>query len=376
MAGVHRKIRPCPGVAMLLQLCLRAFLFIALIATGLSYAESERGEFLGQYRVVFIIGSVLLAGLVVLIDLNISRKSLQAISGVFFGLAVGLLIAYGINEVLSALMKSFSPALFADGKEHPSIGITRVLIGLISCYFCVSFILQTKDDIRFVIPYVEFAKQIKGQRPIILDTSVIIDGRIVDICETGILDQRLIVPKFVLSELQAVADSSDKLKRNRGRRGLDVLNSLQSNKAIDVQVLDDHDMSADRSEPVDLKLLSLAQRMNGRVATNDYNLNKVAKVRGVQIININDLANAMKPIVLPGEAMSVKVVKAGEEQGQGVGYLEDGTMVVIEQGRAHIGEIVDLAVTSVLQTSAGRMIFGRVEGVSQPNRRRPSQQEA
>ncbi|OWY72733.1 hypothetical protein B7486_04395 [cyanobacterium TDX16] len=361
---------------MLLQFCLRAFLFIALIATGLSYAESERGEFLGQYRVVFIIGSVLLAGLVVLIDLNISRKSLQAISGVFFGLAVGLLIAYGTNEVLSALMKSFSPALFADGKEHPSIGITRVLIGLISCYFCVSFILQTKDDIRFVIPYVEFAKQIKGQRPIILDTSVIIDGRIVDICETGILDQRLIVPKFVLSELQAVADSSDKLKRNRGRRGLDVLNSLQSNKAIDVQVLDDHDMSADRSEPVDLKLLSLAQRMNGRVATNDYNLNKVAKVRGVQIININDLANAMKPIVLPGEAMSVKVVKAGEEQGQGVGYLEDGTMVVIEQGRAHIGEIVDLAVTSVLQTSAGRMIFGRVEGVSQPNRRRPSQQEA
>ncbi len=361
---------------MLLQFCLRAFLFIALIATGLSYAESERGEFLGQYRVVFIIGSVLLAGLVVLIDLNISRKSLQAISGVFFGLAVGLLIAYGTNEVLSALMKSFSPALFADGKEHPSIGITRVLIGLISCYFCVSFILQTKDDIRFVIPYVEFAKQIKGQRPIILDTSVIIDGRIVDICETGILDQRLIVPKFVLSELQAVADSSDKLKRNRGRRGLDVLNSLQSNKSIDVQVLDDPEMSADRSEPVDLKLLSLAQRMNGRVATNDYNLNKVAKVRGVQIININDLANAMKPIVLPGEAMSVKVVKAGEEQGQGVGYLEDGTMVVIEQGRAHIGEIVDLAVTSVLQTSAGRMIFGRVEGVSQSNRRRPSQQEA
>lgn len=160
---------------MLLQFCLRAFLFIALIATGLSYAESEKGEFLGQYRVVFIIGSVLLAGLVVLIDLNISRKSLQAISGVFFGLAVGLLIAYGTNEVLSALMKSFSPSLFADGKEHPSIGITRVLIGLISCYFCVSFILQTKDDIRFVIPYVEFAKQIKGQRPIILDTSVIID---------------------------------------------------------------------------------------------------------------------------------------------------------------------------------------------------------
>lgn len=362
---------------MLLQFCLRAFLFVALVATGLSYAESEKGEFLGQYRVVFIIGSVMLAGLLILIDANIPRKSLQAISGVFFGLAVGLLIAYGVNAVLTSLLNSFAPSLFVEGMEHPSIGITKVLVGIISCYFCVSFILQTKDDIRFVIPYVEFSKQIKGQRPIILDTSVIIDGRIADICDTGILDQRLIVPKFVLSELQAVADSSDKLKRNRGRRGLDVLNKLQSNKTIDIQVLEEPESTADRMEPVDLKLLSLAQRMNGRVATNDYNLNKVAKVRGVQIININDLANAMKPVVLPGESMTVKVVKAGEEQGQGVGYLEDGTMVVIEQGRNHIGEIVDLAVTSVLQTSAGRMIFGRIEGISQPNnRRRPTQQEA
>lgn len=360
---------------MLLHLFLRAFLVIALIATGLSYAGTERGEFLGQYRVLFIIGSVLLAGLIILIDTNIPRKTLQSISGLFFGLVVGLLIAYGVNEVLTALLRSLTPSLFADGQVHPSIDITKVLVGIVSCYFCVSFILQTKDDVRFVIPYVEFAKQIKGQRPIILDTSVIIDGRIADICDTGILDQRLIVPKFVLSELQAVADSSDKLKRNRGRRGLDILNKLQSNKTIDIQVLEDAESVADRNEPVDLKLLALAQRLNGRVATNDYNLNKVAKVRGVQIININDLANAMKPVVLPGEALTVKVVKAGEEQGQGVGYLEDGTMVVVEQGRGHIGEIVDLAVTSVLQTSAGRMIFGRIEGISQP-RRRPSQQEA
>lgn len=352
---------------MLLQYCLRAFLFVAMMAIGMSYAE--KGELLSEYRVVFIIGAVVLSLLVIGLDLLIPKKSLQAISGVFFGLAVGLLITYGINLVLQLIFSTFIPNLFrVDGTEHPAIGITKVLVGIICCYYCVSFILQTKDDIRFVIPYVEFAKQLRGQRPIILDTSVIIDGRIADICDTGVIDQRLIVPKFVLLELQAVADSADKLKRNRGRRGLDVLNRLQSNQNVEVQVLDEK-LPDEQGESVDLKLLLLAQRVNGRVATNDYNLNKVAKVRGVQIININDLANALKPVVLPGEAMTVKIIKAGEEPGQGVGYLDDGTMVVVDQGRSHIGDVIDIAVTSVLQTSAGRMIFGRVDG-SAPSRRR------
>ncbi|RIK63794.1 MAG: PIN/TRAM domain-containing protein [Planctomycetota bacterium] len=352
---------------MLLQYCLRAFLVVALMAIGMSYAE--KGEFLSEYRVVFIIGAVVLSAVVIAVDLIIPRKSLQALSGVFFGLAVGLLIAYGVNLVIQLIFSSFAPNLYAiDGKEHPAIGITKVLVGIICCYFCVSFILQTKDDIRFVIPYVEFAKQLRGQRPIILDTSVIIDGRIADICETGVIDQKLIVPKFVLLELQAVADSADKLKRTRGRRGLDVLNRLQSNANVDVQVLDER-LPGEQGESVDLKLLLLAERVHGRVATTDYNLNKVAKVRGVQIININDLANALKPVVLPGEALQVKIIKPGEEAGQGVGYLDDGTMVVVDQGRGFIGDSVDIAVTSVLQTSAGRMIFGRVEGAGTQRRR-------
>ncbi len=362
---------------MLLQYMLRGFLVVALMAIGMSYAE--KGEFLTEYRVVFIVGAVLLAGIIIAVDSWIPRKSLQAISGVFFGLAVGLLITYGINLVLDLIVSTFAPNLMdsGNGVEHPGVGITRILVGIVCCYFCVSFILQTKDDIRFVIPYVEFAKQVKGQRPVILDTSVIIDGRIADICETGIIDQKLIVPKFVLQELQAVADSSDKLKRNRGRRGLDILNRLQSNTNVEVQVLDEHVTASEAAEAVDLRLLTLAQRLNGRVATNDYNLNKVAKVRGVLIININDLANALKPVVLPGEALTVKIIKAGEEQGQGVGYLEDGTMVVVDQGRNYIGEPVEIAVTSVLQTSAGRMIFGRVEGPgSLPRRRATPQQSA
>jgi len=360
---------------MLLQYFLRTFLVLALLAVGMSYAE--KGELLGESRTLLILGAVVLSALVIAVDSMISRKSLQALAGVFFGLTVGLLVTYGLTLVLDLLVWAFKPDLAPiDGKDQAAIAITKVLLGIITCYLCVSFILQTKDDVRFVIPYVEFAKQIKGQRPVILDTSVIIDGRIADICETGIIDQKLIVPRFVLQELQMVADSGDKLKRTRGRRGLDILNRLQSNTNIEVEITDAHLTGPDATEGVDLKLLAYAQIVNGRVATNDYNLNKVAKVRGVQIININDLAGALKPVVLPGEAMTVKIIKSGEEPGQGIGYLDDGTMVVVEQGRAHIGEIIDVSVSSVLQTSAGRMIFGRVDGAALPPRRRPSPQQS
>ncbi len=354
---------------MLLQYFLRGFLVVALMAVGMTYAE--KGGVLDEHKVFLILGAVFLSGLVIIVDANIPKKSLQALSGIFFGLTAGLLITYGLALVLDLLVSSFVPELSPiDGRDQPSVAITKVMVGIICCYFCVSFILQTKDDVRFVIPYVEFAKQVKGQRPIILDTSVIIDGRIADICETGLIDQRLIVPRFVLRELQAVADSNDRLKRTRGRRGLDVLNKLQSNTSLDIEIPDFDLDQREAAEGVDLQLLTVAQRLNGRVATNDYNLNKVAQLRGVKIININDLAGALKPVVLPGEAMNVKVIKAGEEPGQGVGYLDDGTMVVVEQGRGRIGETVEINVTSVLQTSAGRMIFGRLEGVPAVPRRR------
>ena len=389
----------------MLQMFFRAFLVLAILAVGMSYVES--GALVPEYRAALLIGGLLLAIITVAVELVIPRKSLQALAGLFFGLTVGLLITYALTLVLNLLVATFlrdqlpkesildrvvtplynadgSPQLDASGKQkmqesfrvvgekdHPVIAITKVLLGIICCYFCVSFIMQTKDDIRFVIPYVEFAKQIKGQHPLILDTSVIIDGRIADVCETGVIDQQLIVPKFVLLELQAVADSKDKLKRARGRRGLDILHRLQTMDTVDIEVLDTRIQDVDEaSESVDLKLLALARQVNGRVATNDYNLNKIAKLRDVKIININELANAMRPVVLPGEPMTVKIIRAGEEAGQGVGYLEDGTMVVVEQGRNRIGETTTIAVTSVLQTSAGRMIFGRVEGAPPENHRR------
>ncbi|MBS3984272.1 MAG: TRAM domain-containing protein [Selenomonadales bacterium] len=198
---------------------------------------------------------------------------------------------------------------------------------------------------------------INGGIPKVLDTSVIIDGRILDIVRTGFLEGTLLVPAFVLEELRHIADSPDVLRRNRGRRGLDVLNSIQKESGARVEIIRrDYD---DQSE-VDSKLVRLAQDLKAKILTNDYNLNKVCEVQGVSVLNINELANALKPVVLPGEEMSIQVMREGKEYGQGVAYLEDGTMIVVEQGRKHIGDTVPVIVTSVLQTSAGRMIFAKL----------------
>ncbi|MFW5681865.1 MAG: PIN/TRAM domain-containing protein, partial [Phycisphaeraceae bacterium] len=233
----------------------------------------------------------------------------------------------------------------------------KVFIGLITCYVSISLVMQTKDDFRFVIPYVEFAKETRGSRPTLLDTSVLIDGRVLDILETGVMQGELMVPRFVLDELQTLADEGDKLKRARGRRGLDMLQKLQDYTGVQT-VIDETQVTA---AGVDHKLIELAEQRQARIMTNDFNLNKVATLRGIDVINLNDLAKAMRPVVLPGEEMTVKLVKPGENPAQGVGYLEDGTMVVVENGRDFLQQDVDLVVTSTLQTSAGRMIFGRCE---------------
>jgi len=191
----------------------------------------------------------------------------------------------------------------------------------------------------------------------ILDTSVIIDGRIADICEAGFLDGPLVVPQFVLHELQQIADSSDSLKRNRGRRGLDILKKIQQSPELDIRIVEN---DFPKVREVDSKLVLLAKESGGKVMTNDFNLNKVAELQGVTVLNINELANAVKPVVLPGEVMHVHVLKEGKEFGQGVGYLDDGTMVVVDQAREHIGDKVSVSVTSVLQTTAGRMIFTKL----------------
>ncbi|MBM3996509.1 MAG: TRAM domain-containing protein [Planctomycetes bacterium] len=239
---------------------------------------------------------------------------------------------------------------------------TQLLITVLACYIAISMLLQTKDEFRFIIPYVEFQKQVKGAKPLVLDTSVIIDGRIADICDTGIIDSKVIVPRFVLQELQAIADSSDKIRRNRGRRGLDVLKRLQADPKIELEIYEGNLPELRDIQKVDERLVVLAKALSARVVTNDFNLNKIAQLQGVEVINLNELSNALKLVALPGEVLTVKIVKQGDQIGQGVGYLEDGTMVVVEQGRQAIGQEVAITVTSVLQTPAGRMIFGRMGG--------------
>jgi uncharacterized protein YacL len=307
-----------------------------------------------------------LALLFVAIDILAPRtKKLSLFAGTFFGLIVGLTVAFGLSFatglVVDQLLAFGSRSVLLDPEmRRQIIAFVNLAIGVSCCYLAISLVLQTKDDFRFIIPYVEFTKQTKGARPMLLDTSVLIDGRIQDIAATGVIESQVIVPRFVLDELQAVADSSDKLKRSRGRRGLDVLSKLQNSKQIDVILYAHSERDDDTQSPVDQRLMDLAKELSGRVLTTDYNLNKVAQVRGVDVININDLANALKPIVLPGEKMTVRLIKPGEEPGQGVGYMDDGTMVVVEQGRPHVNQEVEFTVTSALQTSAGRMIFGRL----------------
>ncbi len=228
----------------------------------------------------------------------------------------------------------------------------------VCCYVAITCILRTKDDIRLIIPYIEFSKQLRGPRPLLLDTSVIIDGRIADICETGIVESPLVIPKFVLRELQDIADSRDRTKRNRGRRGMDMLHRIQRNKNVEVTK---SDAALPDIDAVDAKLVELAKRISGRLVTTDFNLNKIAQLHDVPVLNVNDLANAMKPVVLPGEVMNLELIKPGEEPGQAVGYLDDGTMVVVDGARDRIGQDVGISVTSVIQTSAGRMVFGKVE---------------
>ncbi len=334
---------------MLIYFIRAAFL---LIVGGIAARASRTvGEQVNPW--LFFLGVMALAVVTMFWDIFTARKKIQTVSAIFFGLIAGL--------VLSDLIRSaIEPTLVTYIKEDVVKSINGLVIVFV-CYACVTTLMQTKDDFRFVIPYVEFSREIKGPRPLVLDTSVIIDGRIADVAETRVLDQAFVVPRFVLQELQSIADSSDKLKRNRGRRGLDILNRLQKMPDVEVIIHDADVPEVNKQKEVDHRLVALAEHLGGKVVTNDYNLNKIAKLQGIEVINLNDMANSLKTVVLPGEHLVVRIIKRGEEPGQGIGYLDDGTMIVVEQGGSHLNEQTRVQVTSVLQKSAGRMIFGKID---------------
>jgi uncharacterized protein YacL len=286
-----------------------------------------------------------LAVLVVVFESRLRETAVTRILGALIGCAIGL-----------ALARTIASGLFwADSGDR------RV-------EFLHSFVLIVLPYLGLVLggkhgEWLEPARLVslfRSTGPIrryrILDTSVIIDGRIADICETGFIDGTMVIPQFVLKELQLVADSSDSMKRNRGRRGLDILQKIQKMSGVEVMISDVDFVDV---REVDLKLIELARTLQGKIVTNDFNLNKVAQLRGVEVLNINELANSLKPVVLPGELMKVFILKEGKEYNQGVAYLDDGTMVVVDNARKMIGKTIDVVVTSVLQTTAGKMIFGR-----------------
>lgn len=345
----------------LLRLCFVA-LTVGIAAGAFNLLDGSKNP---AYALTVVLGIVSVCGLVFFTDLIEKNKQITTISAMYFGLLLGLVLGWLFFKAVEPFLKLW---FVYEGDKVPAIvGLVQFLITVLCCYITISTLLQTKDEFRFIIPYVEFSKQVKGGKPLVLDTSVIIDGRIADLCDTRLIDTKLIVPRFVLQELQAIADSSDKLKRNRGRRGLDVLKRMQSNTRVEIEMnaanvpeLRETERGAEKIR-VDERLVIFAKSIGGRVVTNDFNLNKIAQLQGVDVINLNEIANALKTVALPGELLTVKVVKSGDQPGQGVGYLEDGTMVIIEQGRPLIGQEVPIMVTNVLQTPAGRMIFGRAE---------------
>ena len=343
---------------------LRACFLLVAIGLGVSFISSlSISEALdsASRSVVWTIFAIFVVGAIVTIvaDISIKNKRIDLISSVYFGLIVGFFLTYIVTTALAPLFGTLGQNSNVGGLSVDQVRQWVIpFIGAAICYSCISLLWQTKDDFRFVIPYVEFSKDVKGLKPYVLDTSVVIDGRIADIIDTGIIDNPLVMPRFILAELQAIADSSDKMRRAKGRRGLDVLDKMRNNDQIDLKIYD-RELPEMLGQPVDMKLLMLARHLEGKVVTGDFNLNKVAKLQNVPVINLNEIANSLKPVFLPGEQIKIRIVKAGEGAGQGVGYLDDGTMIVIEDGKNQIGKEVDITVTSMLQTNAGRMVFGK-----------------
>lgn len=331
-------------------------LFLALLIAVSVMTVASNAQQPEEFDLLTMFGLILAAtavGVIVLIiDSVISNKRLSAVVGVYLGICAGLLVAIAIGALIDVIADAWG---LSGGRVETWLGLIKVIIAIVLCYLSVSVVLTTKDDFRLVIPYVEFSKQVRGIRPLVLDTSALIDGRIEGLGNAGFVDAPLIVPQFVIDELQQLSDSGDKLKRERGRRGLNIVGRLQSNPYLDVSI-DDPGMTG---HSVDHLLVEMARQQHLRILTTDYNLNKVAQIHGVTVVNINDLANAMKSQAVPGEELTVEIVKTGEGAGQGVGYMPDGTMVVVEGAGDSIGKSIRLTVTNTLQTSAGRMIFGK-----------------
>jgi len=315
-------------------------------------------------RILFVVASILVgyftanqiwrgaiigfiaSGFIILLESLMRRVSVRGLSSTVFGLILGLIMAKLVGDAFS--VAQIPAEILAN---------IRVILTLLFCYFGTLIGLRGKDEFNIIIPYVRLRRQDQAEEVTVVDTSAIIDGRIQDILKTKFLEGKIVIPRFVLKELQQIADSTDPIKRQRGRRGLEILNTVQKEFGVNLSL---HEEEFPEVKEVDAKLVKLALLLQAKILTVDFNLNHVASFQGVKVLNMNELANALKPVVFPGEQMQIKLLKEGKEYNQGVGYLDDGTMVVVEDGRKLIGQEIKVVVTSVLQTPAGRMIFTKI----------------
>jgi len=322
--------------------------FVVISALLGSQLVGQAVNFPFWLRVVVGAGAGAVLVLIEAVIHRIGRVSVRGFSAAVFGLLFGLIMAKLVSDAIALIP-------FDGG----TIAIIRVVMTWAFCYLGMTMALRGRDEFSVIIPYVRLSRRDRGEEAYLIDTSAIIDGRLLDLCKTRFIEGRLVVPRFVLKELQTVADSTDPIKRSRGRRGLEVLNQLRQLPTIDVRI---HEEELPGIAETDAKLVKLAQILSTQVITNDYNLNRIAEFQDVRVLNVNELSQALRPVVLPGESLEVKPLKEGKEHNQAVAYLDDGTMVVVENGRSLIGQSVKGIVTSVLQTAAGRMVFVRPEG--------------
>ncbi len=292
-------------------------------------------------------GGAAFAAIMILVEMNLARVSLGGLSAAVFGLLLALMVSKFVIDAVDLVRM--------DAAVSAALKLAMIVI---LSYLGMVLAIRGRDEFRIIIPYVKFQRQNQAEAFVILDTSVIIDGRVADLLRTRFVEGHFIVPKFVLNELQTLADSSDALKRAKGRRGLDILSQLQKDPKASLKI---NEQDFPEIKEVDAKIVKLAKLLDARVLTNDYNLNKVAELEGVTILSLHELAAALKPVLLAGERISVNLLREGRERDQAVAYLEDGTMVVVERARQHVGETLGVTVTSVLQTNAGRMVFAKLE---------------
>jgi uncharacterized protein YacL len=329
---------------------LRLF-FLILCVLG-SWSISQLHDDWAQHPILAVLIGLVGGGAFIGVDKALKGFSLRGLSAASFGILVGFTISYFIGN--SVLFK------FID--DEPKL-IAQIVMYVVGSYLAMMIALRAKDEFNLVIPYVKFVRENKPERLVLLDTNIIIDGRVQDVCATGFLDAVLIVPRFVLNELQYIADAADDVKRARGRRGLEVLKMLQLNPRVEVKF---HDNDVPDVKEVDAKLIQLAKMLPAEILTNDYNLNRIAELQHVKVLNFNELAKTLRPAVVPGERLTVRLLKEGREPQQAVAYLDDGTMIVVNRARRLVGQEVEVAVDSVLQTAAGRMAFAELVNDSHP----------